>query len=42
MLLLIDERQTVAATDENGQRVGIWSSHPAVAAMARAALSAIA
>ena len=41
-LLLIDERQTVAATDENGQRIGIWSSHPAVAAMARAALSAIA
>jgi sugar-specific transcriptional regulator TrmB len=40
-LLLIDERQTIAATSGDNERLGIWSSHPAVAAIARAALSRI-
>jgi sugar-specific transcriptional regulator TrmB len=40
-LLLIDGRQTVAATGPATERTGIWSSHPAVAAIARAALSAL-
>jgi sugar-specific transcriptional regulator TrmB len=37
-LLLVDERQTVAVTGPATARSGIWSSHPAVAAIARAAL----
>ncbi len=37
-LLLIDDRQTVAVAGTAAERSGIWSSHPAVAAMARAAL----
>jgi len=37
-LLLIDDRQTVAITGPAAERTGIWSSHPAVAAIARAAL----
>jgi len=37
-LLLIDDHQTVAATGDDAARIGIWSSHPAVAAIARAAL----
>jgi len=37
-LLLIDERQTVAVSGSAAERNGIWSSHPAVAAMARLAL----
>lgn len=41
-LLLIDDHQTVAAAGENAPRIGIWSSHPAVAAIARAALSGLA
>jgi sugar-specific transcriptional regulator TrmB len=41
-LLLVDERQTVAATGDDAGRIGIWSSHPAVAAIARAALSGLA
>jgi len=41
-LLLIDERQTVAATGNDAERIGIWSSHPAVAAIARVALSGLA
>ena len=41
-LLLVDERQTIAATGDDPERVGIWSSHPAVAAIARAALSGLA
>jgi sugar-specific transcriptional regulator TrmB len=41
-LLLIDERQTVAAAGDDAARSGIWSSHPAVAAIARAALSGLA
>jgi len=41
-LLLVDDRQTVAVTGSEGERIGIWSSHPAVAAIARAALSGIA
>ena len=40
-LLLIDEQQTVAATGDDAERVGIWSSHPAVAAIARVALSSL-
>jgi sugar-specific transcriptional regulator TrmB len=40
-LLLIDGRQTVAATGSDSDRIGIWSSHPAVAALARAALSSL-
>lgn len=40
-LLLVDERQTVAATGDDAGRVGIWSSHPAIAAIARAALSSL-
>jgi sugar-specific transcriptional regulator TrmB len=39
-LLLIDDRQTVAVAGAAAERSGIWSSHPAVAAMARAALGA--
>jgi sugar-specific transcriptional regulator TrmB len=41
-LLLVDERQTVAAIGGDAERLGIWSSHPAVAAIARAALSGLA
>jgi sugar-specific transcriptional regulator TrmB len=41
-LLVVDERQTVAATGGEAERLGIWSSHPAVAAIARAALSSLA
>jgi hypothetical protein len=41
-LLLVDERQTVAAVGDDAGRSGIWSSHPAVAAIARAALSGLA
>jgi sugar-specific transcriptional regulator TrmB len=40
-LLLIDELQTVAATSDGAERTGIWSSHPTVAAIARAALSSL-
>ena len=40
-VLLIDERQTVAITGAASERMGIWSSHPAVAAVARAALEAL-
>ena len=40
-LLLIDGRQTVAATGPSTERTGIWSSHAAVAAIARAALGAL-
>jgi sugar-specific transcriptional regulator TrmB len=40
-LLLIDDRQTVAAAGDTAERIGIWSSHPAVAAIARAALRGI-
>jgi sugar-specific transcriptional regulator TrmB len=39
-LLLIDDRQTVAVAGEGPDRSGIWSSHPAVAAIARIALGA--
>ncbi len=39
-LLLIDDRQTIAVAGAVAERSGIWSSHPAVAAMARAALGA--
>ena len=39
-LLLIDDRQTVAVAGAAAERSGIWSSHPAVAGMARAALGA--
>ena len=41
-LLLVDERQTVVAIGGDAERLGIWSSHPAVAALARAALSGLA
>ena len=41
-LLLVDDRQTVAVTGSNGERIGIWSSHPTVAGIARVALSGIA
>src|SRR3989475_4614283 len=40
-VLLIDERQTVAITGAASELMGIWSSHPAVAAVARAALEAL-
>src|SRR2546427_347049 len=40
-VLLIDERQTVAITGAASERTGIWSSHPAVAAVARVALEAL-
>jgi sugar-specific transcriptional regulator TrmB len=40
-LLLIDERQTVAASPASGSDGGFWSSHPAVAAIARLALKAL-
>jgi len=40
-VLLIDERQTVAVTGMGSERTGIWSSHPAVAALAHAALGAL-
>ena len=41
-LLLVDDRQTVAVTGGDGERIGIWSSHATVAAIARAALSGLA
>jgi sugar-specific transcriptional regulator TrmB len=41
-LLLVDERHTVAVTGDDVARSGIWSSHPAVAAIARLALSGLA
>jgi len=40
-LLLVDDRLTVAATGDDAERIGIWSSHPAVAAIARAALAGL-
>ncbi len=40
-LLLIDDQQTIAATGDDAEHLGIWSSHPAVAAIARAALSSL-
>ena len=40
-LLLIDDQQTVAATGDDAEHLGIWSSHPAVAAIARVALSSL-
>jgi sugar-specific transcriptional regulator TrmB len=40
-LVLVDERHTVAAIGDDVGRIGIWSSHPAVAAIARAALSGL-
>lgn len=40
-LLLIDEHQTVAATGDDAGSGAIWSSHPAVAAIARAALNSL-
>ena len=40
-VLLIDDRQIIVATGSPAQRVGIWSSHPAVLALARAALAGL-
>lgn len=40
-VLLVDDHQTVAVTGGESARIGIWSSHPAVAAIARAALKGI-
>ena len=37
-ILLIDDAQTVAASGAGEDCSGIWSSHPAIAALARAAL----
>ncbi len=37
-ILLIDDVQTVAASGTGGDCAGIWSSHPAVTALVRAAL----
>jgi HTH-type transcriptional regulator, sugar sensing transcriptional regulator len=39
-LLVIDERQVVAATGTDTSLIGVWSSHPAVLAIARLALRA--
>jgi sugar-specific transcriptional regulator TrmB len=39
-LLIIDGRQTVVVTGDPGQPSGIWSSHAAIAAVARLALEA--
>jgi hypothetical protein len=39
-LLLIDERQLVAATGSPTALVGVWSSHPALVAIALRALNA--
>ena len=40
-VLLIDDQQTIAATGEDPDRFAIWSSHPAVVAIARLALSTL-
>lgn len=40
-VLLIDDAQTVVAIGPLGQRNGIWSSHPAVVALARAAVTGL-
>jgi sugar-specific transcriptional regulator TrmB len=41
-LLLVDGRQVVATGASGAERGGIWSSHPAVLAIARAALAGLA
>ncbi len=41
-ILLIDDAQVVAATGKDELAVGVWSSHPAVTALARAALRGLA
>ncbi len=41
-VLLIDETQTVTAVGDRLALTAIWSSHPAVAALARAALGSVA
>ena len=40
-VLLIDDAQTVAASGEGDAVTGIWSSHPMIAALARAALRSL-
>ena len=40
-VLLIDGAQTVSVAPAGDIVVGIWSSHPAVAALARAALQSL-
>jgi sugar-specific transcriptional regulator TrmB len=40
-LLVVDGRQTVIATGSAGQHSGLWSSHPAIAAIAQLALRTV-
>jgi len=42
IILLIDDTQTVVTAGSPGDSTAVWSSHPAVAALARAALARIA
>ena len=41
-ILLIDDAQVVAATGTEDLAAGVWSSHPTVMALARAALQGLA